>query len=408
MIDNTTTNKEFSSLFLIAVVFYIWHTTIPALGYRTPAVLFAGCILFLYTYIFTKNRIISNSIGLTLPILGLYFLALVYSGTSNFVIKIYQILQMGLYPLLILYIAKYGNEKLVRFLFWAVIGSYVFTAVTTYAGCIMYPGAARTLALPEEEMGADVFAMYKMANIGNLTFTYSLVLLIPQLIFLIKSRIVKRLVSVAMLVVLAMTILETEYTTALLLMAICFSLFFMPIHITRKHIGGLIVVAGIILIFSKIFIGDLLIEVASSVESETMAARLHDLGMILKNGMDYAEEGDVGSRMELYNMSIQSFLKSPLCGGIKSIGGHSLFFDSLGRFGLLGLVAFIISYKKIWKEFYKPFSVAPYYGYLLFCFIQVVVMAILNPKDNLGVVTFTIPLFALFYNQQYENSLDRQ
>ena len=408
MIDNTTTNKEFSSLFLIAVVFYIWHTTIPALGYRTPAVLFAGCILFLYTYIFTKNRIISNSIGLTLPILGLYFLALVYSGTSNFVIKIYQILQMGLYPLLILYIAKYGNEKLVRFLFWAVIGSYVFTAVTTYAGCIMYPGAARTLALPEEEMGADVFAMYKMANIGNLTFTYSLVLLIPQLIFLIKSRIVKRLVSVAMLVVLAMTILETEYTTALLLMAICFSLFFMPIHITRKHIGGLIVVAGIILIFSKIFIGDLLIEVASSVESETMAARLHDLGMILKNGMDYAEEGDVGSRMELYNMSIQSFLKSPLCGGINSIGGHSLFFDSLGRFGLLGLVAFIISYKKIWKEFYKPFSVAPYYGYLLFCFIQVVVMAILNPKDNLGVVTFTIPLFALFYNQQYENSLDRQ
>lgn len=408
MIDITTTNKEFSSLFLIAVVFYIWHTTIPALGYRTPAVLFAGCVLFLYTYIFTKNRIISNSIGLTLPILGLYFLALVYSGTNNFVIKIYQMLQMGLYPLLILYIAKYGNEKLVRFLFWAVIGSYVFTAVTTYAGCIMYPGAARTLALPEEEMGADVFAMYKMANIGNLTFTYSLVLLIPQLIFLIKSRIVKRLVSVAMLVVLAMTILETEYTTALLLMAICFSLFFMPIHITRKHIGGLIVVAGIILIFSKIFIGDLLIGVASSVESETMAARLHDLGMILKNGMDYAEEGDVGSRMELYNMSIQSFLKSPLCGGIKSIGGHSLFFDSLGRYGLLGLVAFIISYKKIWKEFYKPFSVAPYYGYLLFCFILVVVMAILNPKDNLGVVTFTIPLFALFYNQQYENSLDRQ
>ena len=356
MMDNTT-NKGFSSLFLIAVVFYIWHTTIPALGYKTPAVLFAGCILFLYAYIFVKNRIISNSVGSILPILGLYFLELVYSGTSNFAIKIYQILQMGLYPLLILYIAKYGNERLVRFLFWAVIGSYVFTAITTYAGCIMYPGAARTLALPEEEMGANIFAMYKMANIGNLTFTYSLVLLIPQLIFLIKSRIVKRLQSITMLVVLVITILETEYTTALLLMTICFSLFFIPVHITKKHIWGLIT---------------------------------------------------VGSRMELYNMSIQSFLKSPLLGGIKSIGGHSLFFDSLGRFGLLGLAAFVISYKKIWSEFYKPFSVTPYYGYLLFSFILLVVMAFFNPKDNLSVVTFTIPLFTLFYNQQYESSLDRQ
>lgn len=407
MMDNTT-NKGFSSLFLIAVVFYIWHTTIPALGYKTPAVLFAGCILFLYAYIFVKNRIISNSVGLILPILGLYFLELVYSGTSNFAIKIYQILQMGLYPLLILYIAKYGNERLVRFLFWAVIGSYVFTAITTYAGCIMYPGAARTLALPEEEMGANIFAMYKMANIGNLTFTYSLVLLIPQLIFLIKSRIVKRLQSITMLVVLVITILETEYTTALLLMTICFSLFFIPVHITKKHIWGLITVAGIIFIFSKLFIGDLLIGVSSSVGSETMAARLNDLGMILKNGMKSADEGDVGSRMELYNMSIQSFLKSPLLGGIKSIGGHSLFFDSLGRFGLLGLAAFVISYKKIWSEFYKPFSVTPYYGYLLFSFILVVVMAFFNPKDNLSVVTFTIPLFTLFYNQQYESSLDRQ
>ena len=230
-------------------------------------------------------------------------------------------------------------------------------------------------------MGADVFALYKMANIGNLTFTYSLVLLIPQLIFLIKSRIVKRLISIAMLVVLVMTILKTEYTTALLLMAISFLLFFMPIHITRKHILGLIVVAGIIFIFSKLFISDLLIGISSSVGSETMAARLNDLGMLLKNGMTSADEGDIGSRMELYKMSIQSFLESPLCGGIKSIGGHSLFFDSLGRFGLLGLAAFIISYKKIWNEFYKPFSVAPYYGYLLFSFILGIVLSLIHISE---------------------------
>ena len=124
--DNTT-NKGFSSLFLIAVVFYIWHTTIPALGYKTPAVLFAGCILFLYAYIFVKNRIISNSVGSILPILGLYFLELVYSGTSNFAIKIYQILQMGLYPLLILYIAKYGKVGAIP-----VLGCYRLLRIYSY------------------------------------------------------------------------------------------------------------------------------------------------------------------------------------------------------------------------------------------------------------------------------------
>ena len=91
---------------------------------------------------------------------------------------------MGLYPLLILYIAKYGNERLVRFLFWAVIGSYVFTAITTYAGCIMYPGAARTLALPEEEMGANIFAMY---NFLHILLGLEFVVLISLVLFLFSQ-----------------------------------------------------------------------------------------------------------------------------------------------------------------------------------------------------------------------------
>lgn len=409
MLSNNTT-KSFSSLFFICVIFYIWHTTLPALGFYTPAALFAACVLFLYAYIFTQRNEFSSigrRISIYFSILSLYFLGIIYSGTSSIVVKLYQILQIGLYPLLIIYITNYCNTKFIRYLFWAVVGSYIVTSITTYMGCILYPGAARTMALPEEEMGPEIFAMYKMANIGNLTFIYSLVLLLPQIFFLIKSKIVGKLVSVSMLVILAICIIETEYTTALLLMTVCFSLLFLPVQIKHKHILPLFMVMVVVFLVCRFFIGDLLIAISFSVDSETVAIRLNELGSIFINGVSNTDDGDVGSRIELYNKSINSFFRSPLWGGSNEIGGHSLLFDSLARFGLLGLAAFCLSYKKSWENFYKPFSNTPYYGHILFSLFLGLVMAVLNPKDNLGVLTFTIPLFALYYKQKYESSLDR-
>lgn len=404
---NSITTKNFSISFFICVVFYIWHSTLPALGYYTPAVIFVICVLFLYAYIFARIRNFNNMSRIYISLLSLYFLGIFYSGTSHIVIKLYQILQVGLYPLLIFYIAKYCNKKFIKYLFWAIVCSYVVTAITTYVGCILYPGAARMLALPEEEMGTEIFVMYKKANIGNLTFTYSLVLLFPQIIYLVKSKIVGRVTSLSMLCILTICILETEYTTALLLMVMCFLLFFLPVQIKQKHIFPLFIVFVVVFLISWFFIGDLLVWLSSSINSETMAVRLNELGTMFSNSTNYSEDGDVGSRIELYSKSVNSFFSNPLWGGSKEVGGHSLFFDSLARYGLLGLAAFYLTYRKSWEYFYKPFKYAPYYGYMLFSFILVIVMAVLNPKDNLGVLTFTIPLFALYYKQKYESTLDR-
>lgn len=401
-------DNRFSGFFLIIVVFYIWHTTIPALGFYTPAAIFAGCVLFLYIYIFYKIQYLNELykvICFIIPILGLNILSS-FIGTSSWVIKLYGLLQIGLYPLLMIYISVYCNEKFIRYLFWAIVGSYIFTAITTYIGCIMYPGAARTLAVPEGDIGIDIYSMYKIANIGNLTFTYSLVLLLPPIIYLIKSKIVGILIPIVMLCILTITIIETEYTTALLLMLISYSLFLLPLHIERRHILLLVIAIIFVFLLGKYVIGGILIEMSTIISSDTISVRLYDLGTILTHGIDNAEDGDVGTRMDLYNISINSFLQHPLWGG-NIAGGHSLFFDSLALFGLLGLLAFCLSYKKVWKYFYYPLIGTPYFGYLMFSFVLVIIMAVLNPKDNLGVLTFTIPLFALYYKQKYESTLDR-
>lgn len=406
MIKNT--NKSFSWLQLILVVFFVWHTTIPALGFYTPAIIFAASVLLLYAMIFLRCVSVykwSFFLSVVVSILGLYFLEVLYFGTNNLLISIYVIMQMGLYPLLILYITEYTNKKFVRYLFWAVLGSYLFTSITTYFGCIVYPGASRTLAVTEEDMGSDIYAMYKMANIGNLSFTYSLVLLIPQVIEMYKLRIVNPLLPIVMLIILTITILETEYTAALLLMLVSFLLILLPANLKRKHLWPLLI--GVIALFFdvKVLIGDFLIWASSTISSDTMAVRLYDLGQTFTMGTDYVGEGDVVSRMELYEMSLNSFMNSPIWGGVGKVGGHSLFIDTLGRYGIIGLLVIGLSYKKSWEHFYKPFADQPYYGHLMFSFVLVLAMAVLNPKDNLGVLTFTIPLFALYNSQKYENTL---
>lgn len=405
-----TVYKKIPRIYLLAVIFYVWHTTIPIIGYYTPAVLYACIIVYLYMSTLTHVNNPIKIIVSILPILSIHILSLLYFNSSNIIIQIYQILQVGLYPLIFMYISKTGDVKSYKILFWAVACSYTLTALTTYIGCVTYPGAARDLAMPEEMIGSDVYSLYKKANIGNLSFTYSLLFIIPLLIYMVKSRICRRIESVSMLIIVSISILKTEYTTALLLMVLCFILFFLP---NKLNIGSLISIVALMLVIfllAKPFIGELLLHASSHFESSssTISVRLYDLGILLSNDLNAVNGGDIWSRYELYNQSIQEFFHSPLWGGSNNVGGHSLLFDSLGRFGLIGLVALILMYKKVFSLFFSPYSNNPYYGYMLFSFLIVIILAVLNPKDNLGVITFTIPLFALYFKTHYESTLDRK
>lgn len=402
---NIVLQYRIPKIYLFAVIFYVWHTTIPALGYYTPAILYAGVIayLYLFTLVHISNPI--RLIGSILPIVSVYFLTLF--DTSNLVIKIYQTLQVCLYPLIIAYLIGSGDKKSCKLLFWAVLGSYILTALTTYIGCMTFPGAARHLALSEDLVNADEYAFYKRANIGSFSFTYSLLLIYPMLIYMVRTGVCKKLVPAFMLIIVSMAILKTEYTTAILLMALCLLLFFMPRKLNKKHIVLLVAVLLLIFLLSKLFLGEMLMHMSSYFAgSPTVSTRLHDLGMMLSNGFEAVNGGDLESRSRLYHQSIQAFMKSPLWGSGDDVGGHSLLFDTTGRFGLVGLAAFILTYRQAFALFFKPHVNRPYYGYMLFCFLLALILATLNPKDNLGVITFTIPLFALYFNYHYEDTVD--
>ena len=151
---------------------------------------------------------------------------------------------------------------------------------------------------------------------------------------------------------------------------------------------------------------------------ELTSARLQELSSFSANEQSYME-GDMEARSNLYMKSIYSFLSSPVWGSSSAaVGGHSFVFDNMAKFGLIGIVGMIMMFWAIFKRFFAPFKQQKWYGHILFSFFMVILLAILNPKDNLSILTFYIPLFCAAFTKkkillkknniemEYENTLD--
>lgn len=393
-------HKSLPWYFQLAVLYYIFHTTIPVFGHYTPAVVHAAMVFFLciFTLIYSSNF---KYIAKVLPIFSISLLSICYFGLTNIVVELYGLIQIALYPILALFIIDRYDERVVKRLFWLSMASYMLTAITTYFGCILYPGAARFIATDLAGTDPILYSLYKSANIGNFSFIYTLVLLLPVMVFLLRTRQVNVTIALSMIVIIALTIVQTEYTAALLLTCLSLSLFFLPKNIQLKHLLMLVGIALLFFTFGKILVGGALIQFSSFFsDSDTFSSRLYDLGAALSGQIAGSDNSDIDSRKELYTISLDAFFASPLWGGSSRVGAHSFFCDNLGRFGVIGLVAMVIMYKRMYKLFYLPFVRKPFFGYIFFSFLLALIMAIINPKDNIGVLSLTIPLFALAYKNK--------
>ena len=155
----------------------------------------------------------------------------------------------------------------------------------------------------------------------------------------------------------------------------------------------------VIYIFGEQFFGQFFEWLANVVNNDTVAERLSNLAVFFTEGGQYID-GDIESRMNIYNSSIDAFFKSPIVGNSHAqVGGHSYILDSLGKFGLLGAIALVVMYRRLFNVFFRPWNNQKWYGYVYFLFIIALFFALLNPKDNLGVLTFIVPLFMVSYKE---------
>lgn len=406
--DRLNKTYRIPGLIIIAIIFIIWHTAVPFLGFKTPAVINVAVFILVLFYIFAEEgRALLSDFVKILPIFLISILDILVKKGDVYV-NIYGLLQRMALPLICLFLLRNKNREDVSKIFWWVIIGYFITSVTTYLGCMAYPSASRFQAAVGDEDNPEVLRLYRSLNIGSFTFIYTIVLVIPLMLYYVKQKKSHYYFAAVFILMGIFAIIQSEYTTAFLLMACEILLLFFPATSNAKAFKRSIFPILIIVLCIIAVLPLILESIMHFVGSERIADRMEDLIAAWTGNISYSGEGDMELRQNQYEISWETFVSHPVFGvlGWGQDGGHSFFLDNLARYGLIGLGLMIYMVYTIYKLFIKPYKSFGFYGYILVVLLLAIVMAILNPKDNLIVLIFISPLFAysnLSFNEQVED-----
>ena len=385
MIKQRTTIRPFE-LVLGVIILY---TVMPIVSrfFSDFLTTYAYMILLLGAVVFTMT-IRSESILMLIPFILWMLLDLL---TQN-----QPIIEWGYGSMLMLapilfgvLLMKDSGPKVVRFLAVALAISVLVTIVTTIIGSIVYPDAPRYLATADSD--SSLLRIYNYLNLGGYDFIYTCVLLYPLVVFAFKQKRLRLIWAIFAAFLVLVMILNSGYTTAFLLWMATTAMFFLPRNLNKRGVLFLLIVTilAIVLFFTLFSAG--IKSLAKLIDNEDIAYRLEAL-----SGGSEGIRASEDDRLTLYEMSIESFFKSPLIGGILKgsvkAGGHSFILDFAAQYGLIGIVLLIVMYRVIFVRFYKPFERVQGYGYILWMFLQTLILSTVNTGMWINILAWFIPL----------------
>ena len=373
----------------------------------TYAYMLLTVILVLFILLTGGIKRLNNILYLLTPFV-IYVGCTFFTNKDSTLLWGYQSL-LFLLPVILGYYYVFYRPEAIDLFSKALILFTLVTVVTTIVGLIEFPQASRILATIATSDDAEALK-YGWHNIGGYSFIYVCVLLYPVLILAYKLKRINRIVFFSVFIVLLTLIILSEYTTALLLFIISSILFFFSKKLNPKQLF----IVGILMFLAVFFLWDMfknfLLWLADVIDNENISPRL----VALSGGVTGIENFE-DNRINLYRASINGFFSSPVFGKIlgttTTAGGHSFILDSLANYGILGIIAIIFVYRNIYRFFFKPFSDNVGYGYVLWAFVQAIILSTVNTGMWLNILTFFIPvLLTSIYKkdseENHEDSLD--
>lgn len=226
------------------------------------------------------------------------------------------------------------------------------TTITSIAGVILNPHAARTLTYAENALEED--QILQLLNIGDISFFQSLVVCIPIFITFIHEK-RKRFVSLIMMVLIFIAVMSASFTISLLMFFVAWILTYV-LNCTRTK--RTIVIVLILFVIICVPWMDLIDILAVNIKNETIALKLDSIVTSFSNE---SATGSFASRLDTYSESFNTFLRHPLGVGPKytyvmfanGIGYHSQILDDLARYGLFALVFYILLFTEYHKMLKK-------------------------------------------------------
>ncbi len=335
-----------------------------------------------------------------IPILSL--LQSLIIGNGNAFSIFVSIMMLMVWPVFSSFLLEFQNDKRIvktsKILLLCISALLILTMVTTYNGNLLYPGASRDLAHFEEDK-TGLLPLYINMNIGGFGFIYTITLVFPLLAYWMKTNALTFIMGIATFILAVLCIMASQYTIALLMLLISIVLCFFPRKIKRYYIYIFIAILLFLIILGP-WLANFFLYLSDAVEGKMLSARLYEIYQIL-SGSGVEMDSDTVGRVELIRKSWNTFADNFIIGSSEGLGDHSYIVDNLARFGVMGLVAMIISFRCLYKQYISKLKNSELYYYALASYLINLVQCYFNTYNGLVVFTLILPLYQVAFRTNY-------
>ena len=230
----------------------------------------------------------------------------------------------------------------------------VVNSLFTIPIAINDPNAVRMMV--DYTVGGNIDSMqfYQKLGIASYGLVHAVPFLYPLLIYHLKTggKKLYRLCYLVAIVVSYYMLTKASFGTALILSTfgiLCAIL----LSENKKRILVLVIILPffLFLFFSDGLLVSGLNTIKPMFEGTEIEPKINDIVSSIEYG---GAEGQIGGRRDLYNMSWNTFFRSPLLGSLdkKQAGGHAYIPDRLAYFGLIGTIPLIMFFYFTFKKHY--------------------------------------------------------
>lgn len=269
------------------------------------------------------------------------------------------------------YIIQKQKYALAKYLVVSICLLIIYSAVATFIVDTIFPDAVRTSVYWSNTNENVLLNYYYGMGMVAYRFPHALPILIPALVFILRNNQETKIFKIFAVATLFAILFIIYLSNAATPMFVALLVLIMSVFATEKNSKASISRIGILLalFIPLIFRSDIVVEFLDYVgslfggDTKVFSDRLEDLQAYSSQGNS---AGDLGSRVNKYDISFSLFSESPIWGTNKPTGEHSAILDRLACLGFVGWIPYMVyifkSIKKIGGLLRKKVMIYYYCG----------------------------------------------
>lgn len=423
MITEIIRTRNFFNILLILIIFVYYYTsfincTVSIIIPLIAVVLWFFISMFtedINTIIFSKESkwwVFYMALCFMMTILG------ISSSNINF-----HIASLPLYttPIIGYYVVRNYNNKELKLLLFLLLVVYLANIIQN----IMVWRELPDLFGDENESSAENYEFMRMLNIAPTAMVATSMVVIGTMVVTIvySKKLLYRFLSLSILLIVGFYVfIVSARATSIVMIAFMLLGFMMAIKEPNTHKKSYYFSRYLILfcIGFGIIIPTMTF-ILQSIENERLLRRFNDIFSFLqtKGNVDSMDSGSFSARIELWGVSISSWLSNPITFvfGIgdhtvsigedlrkSGIGGHSEIWDLLGKYGLLGAFIFYKIFKLYHNNMVKICGNSDIIKYVNFIIITYLIYGFFNHIINPIILLYTFLIFPVIIKLLVSNT----